>query len=190
MLFHALTVRLPPLQRPLDCFRQSSAPAPGLLLLVIFLAVVVIMLLNTLIAMMAETFARVMQDSFMNYAYAFAHVLVKQRCETGSSVAPLNILSLPYLICTGTYTVVNGFTQTMRAFREHQRKTADQSHEAAKLKHKGSFVTNLVYNGLQSIQDQVQDRAWVQDDRDQDVRAKVVSHSVGGFARRTVQAPL
>ena len=48
-----------------NCVFQSSASAPGALIYGLFLVVIVIMLLNTLIAMMAQTFAEV-------YSHAFA----------------------------------------------------------------------------------------------------------------------
>ena len=57
-----------------NCFRQSSAEATGLILFGAFMIIVVIMLLNTLIAMMAETFTNVSGASFKNYAFSFGKV--------------------------------------------------------------------------------------------------------------------
>ena len=72
-----------------------SPQEPGLLLVAIFLLVVVIMLLNTLIAMMADTFTAVTSAAFANYAYAFAKTLVLMRVSTGVAV-PLNLLAIPF----------------------------------------------------------------------------------------------
>ena len=66
-----------------------------MLLTALFLIIVIIMLLNTLIAMMAQTFAAVSRDAFCNYAFAFGKTLVYLRNSSGIPV-PLNLLSLPY----------------------------------------------------------------------------------------------
>jgi hypothetical protein len=79
-----------------SCFRQSSAPNPGQLLIGAFLVVVIIMLLNTLIAMMADTFVKVTQDSFKHYAFQFCRVLVSMRGTDGPVAPPLNLLCWPY----------------------------------------------------------------------------------------------
>ena len=56
------------------CFRQTSSPTPGTFLLAIFLIVVLLMLLNTLIAMMEDTYIKVNEESFPNYASSFGKV--------------------------------------------------------------------------------------------------------------------
>ena len=53
------------------------------------------MLLNTLIAMMAESFIAVTNESFSNYAFAFGKTLVHMLLTSGVPV-PLNLLSTPY----------------------------------------------------------------------------------------------
>ena len=83
-----------------ECFYQSSAQTPAMIMLISFLIAVVIMLLNTLIAMMAETFTKVSTFAFRNYASSFGHVLVTNRCKTGT-VVPTNLLSIPYKVSVG-----------------------------------------------------------------------------------------
>ena len=79
-----------------SCFSQSSAPNPGQLLIGAFMVVVIIMLLNTLIAMMADTFVQVTNDSFKHYAFQFCRVLVSMRGTNGPVAPPLNLLGWPY----------------------------------------------------------------------------------------------
>ena len=80
-----------------DCFHNTSAKGPGVFLMMTFMGFVVIILLNMLIAMMADTYAQKAEKSFANYALGFAHELAKrrQRYYTGSS-PPLNLLEIPY----------------------------------------------------------------------------------------------
>ena len=82
-----------------DCFHNTSAAAPGVFLMMSFMVFVIIILLNMLIAMMAETYAQKAEKSFANYALGFANLLEKrrQRYYTGSS-PPLNVLKIPYQI--------------------------------------------------------------------------------------------
>ena len=80
------------------CFRQSSSDVPGMLIFVGFMVIVVIMLLNTLIAMMAETYTINAPLSFQNYAFSFGKVLVSYRCKPGSTAVPLNLLLFPYYL--------------------------------------------------------------------------------------------
>ena len=58
--------------------------------------IVVIMLLSMLIAMMAQTFKTISTTAFNYYSFAFAKVLVAQRCQPGSIAVPLNLVSMPY----------------------------------------------------------------------------------------------
>ena len=85
ILSHAVTYRY-----------QSSSELPGIVIFGAFMILIVIMLLNTLIAMMAETYTRISLTAFRNYAFSFGKVLVSQRCKPGSAAVPLNLLSLPY----------------------------------------------------------------------------------------------
>ena len=78
-----------------ECFYQSSAQEPGMVMLCFFLIVVVIMLLNTLIAMMAETFTNVSTFAFRHYATSFGRLLVANSAQQHTAV-PSNLLSLPY----------------------------------------------------------------------------------------------
>ena len=78
-----------------DCVIQSGYQQPGLLLSIIFLVIVVIVLLNTLIAMMAETFANVTREAFSNYAFAFGKTLMQMRGRSDVAV-PLNLLAIPF----------------------------------------------------------------------------------------------
>ena len=101
-----------------ECFYQSSAQSPGMLMLISFLIAVVIMLLNTLIAMMAETFTKVSGASFKNYASSFGHVLVTNRVKPSTTV-PANLLTLPY-------TVVTSLLALLRRVAGHQNEAFSQ----------------------------------------------------------------
>ena len=57
-----------------NCFRQSSSELPGIMVFGSFMVVIVVMLLNTLIAMMAETYDRISASAFRNYAFSFGKV--------------------------------------------------------------------------------------------------------------------
>ena len=83
-----------------SCFRQSAHSTTAPLLYGLFMLFVVILLLNMLIAMMAETYSKVSEQSFTNYAQSFAGLLVTQRCPSGigSTTSPLNLLGLPYYV--------------------------------------------------------------------------------------------
>ena len=78
-----------------DCVVQSGYRKPGIALTIAFLIIVVIMLLNTLIAMMAETFTNVTRESFKNYAYAFGKTLMQMRLKKSAAV-PFNLLAVPF----------------------------------------------------------------------------------------------
>jgi len=78
-----------------DCHFYSSTPFAGVMIHSGFLLFVTMILVNTLIAMMAETFSRVQQASFENYAYEFAHILLEWTQEEQAPV-PLNLMALPY----------------------------------------------------------------------------------------------
>ena len=92
------------------CFRQSSAEAPGLALFIFFNVLVVIMLLNTLIAMMAETYMTVWGSSFKNYSFSFARLLHEARCTPGSTAVPFNLVSIPYQASRNGCNGCNGLT--------------------------------------------------------------------------------
>ena len=62
------------------CFRQTSSNTAGTFLLMLFLLVILLMLLNTLIAMMEDTYIKVNEESFPNYAASFGKV--------GSRISP------------------------------------------------------------------------------------------------------
>ena len=80
---------------------------------------IVIMLLNTLIAMMAETYNRISLFAFRNYAFSFGKVLVSQRCKPGSAAVPLNLLSLPYYSLSCFVVAVQGATSKLRRLYLH-----------------------------------------------------------------------
>jgi len=96
------------------CFHQSSAQAPGLFLYGAFLLFVVVVLLNMLIAMMAETFTTVFAHSFKQYAVSFGAVLVAQRINT-TVVPPLNLLSLPYHLISNVVALGSSIYQSRTA---------------------------------------------------------------------------
>ena len=58
----------------------------------------ILVLLNTLIAMMADSYTTVWGSSFKNYAYAFARLLHEARCTPGSTAVPFNLVSVPYQV--------------------------------------------------------------------------------------------
>ena len=89
-----------------ECFYQSSAQMPGMVMLCCFLIVVVIMLLNTLIAMMAETFTNVSTFAFRNYASSFGNMLVAHGSDLNTAV-PSNLLSIPYILIMHTMVVAS-----------------------------------------------------------------------------------
>ena len=86
-----------------ECASQSEYHEPGLLLTALFLIIVIIMLLNTLIAMMAQTFAAVASDAFSNYAFAFAKTLAYFRNSSGIIPVPLNLLAIPFYFLMSVY---------------------------------------------------------------------------------------
>ena len=55
-----------------------------------------LVVVNALIAMMAETYSRVIGQSFMNYIFAFGKVLVEYRYAP--VVLPFNLLTVPYVM--------------------------------------------------------------------------------------------
>ena len=74
--------------------------------MMLFMTFVVIILLNMLIAMMAETYTIMADRSFANYCLGFGKLLVQRRQNyyTGSS-PPLNLLSVPYEISSRLYDI-------------------------------------------------------------------------------------
>jgi len=78
-----------------NCHYYSRTPLAGLMIHSGFLIFVTMVLVNALIAMMAETFSRVQHESFENYAYGFANILLVWTQEEQAPV-PLNLMSLPY----------------------------------------------------------------------------------------------
>ena len=72
-----------------------------------FMTFVVIILLNMLIAMMAETYTLMADKSFANYCLGFGKLLIQRRQNyyTGSS-PPLNLLSVPYEIGSRLWKIV------------------------------------------------------------------------------------
>ena len=126
------------------CFRQSSADLPGLMIFGIFMIIVILMLLNTLIAMMADTFSAVTHDSFPNYAAAFAKVLVFQRCKTAPPV-PLNLLSLPFLVGEGVWKLCRVTVGRRQRRPSIRRKSTLLPHGISSV---GSDIANRVANDL------------------------------------------
>mmetsp|Transcript_47423 Transcript_47423/g.106934 ORF Transcript_47423/g.106934 Transcript_47423/m.106934 type:complete len:888 (-) Transcript_47423:215-2878(-) len=99
-----------------QCFYMSSARWPGLMLYGFFLVIIVLVLINTLIAMMAETYTKVSDHAFENYAFSFSRVLVSQRCNH-SVVTPLNLLSLPYQVTSFLFKMIAGCRFYRRALK-------------------------------------------------------------------------
>jgi len=81
-----------------ECIEYSQARYVGMMIYGGFLMFVPLVVVNALIAMMADTYSSVIQKSFMNYIFAFGKVLVEYR--TAPVVAPFNLLSIPYHVCT------------------------------------------------------------------------------------------
>ena len=66
-----------------DCYYQSHSPLIGTVLHGLFLMCVMLVLVNVLIAMMADTYADVAGKSFMNYVFGFAKVTLEWQACVG-----------------------------------------------------------------------------------------------------------
>ena len=87
------------------CFHYSVSPIAGTLMHVLFTLFALVMLVNTLIAMMASTYTRVNDASFTNYVFEFSKLLI----EWGDRVpAPFNVLGMPHMLCKTVCSAFHG----------------------------------------------------------------------------------
>jgi len=77
------------------CYYYSSSPIAGVSLHATFMMFVLVVLVNTLIAMMADTYNRVQVLSFANYVFEFSKILMEWRDNNPS---PFNLLTYPWHI--------------------------------------------------------------------------------------------
>jgi len=89
------------------CFSNSNFHYTGPVLFGIYLLFVVIILVNVLVAMLSDTFSKVQNEAFMNYAHEFAKILIRFR-SASFIPQPLNLFSLPCKVVQSITFVVQG----------------------------------------------------------------------------------
>ena len=79
------------------CYRESSSPVIGTVLIYLYVLITAIMLVNMLIALMAKTFDNVFEAQETHYLFLKART-ISDWLQYPAAPPPLNLLSLPYLL--------------------------------------------------------------------------------------------